>query len=109
MILWEELSFDPTERRCPYTGVQISLAMLLGDEVEIEHILPFSRTLDDSLNNKTVSLRKANRVKGNSTPWEAFGATDIAGFDYEDILARRSEERRVGKECVSTCRSRWSP
>src|SRR3546814_1279268 len=24
-------------------------------------------------------------------------------------FARRSEERRVGKECVSTCRSRWSP
>src|SRR3546814_18464540 len=24
-------------------------------------------------------------------------------------LAKRSEERRVGKECVSTCRSRWSP
>src|SRR3546814_18201554 len=28
---------------------------------------------------------------------------DVAG------LADRSEERRVGKECVSTCRSRWSP
>src|SRR3546814_4456507 len=30
----------------------------------------------------------------------------------EELLARalrRSEERRVGKECVSTCRSRWSP
>src|SRR3546814_13487355 len=25
------------------------------------------------------------------------------------IAADRSEERRVGKECVSTCRSRWSP
>src|SRR3546814_15024484 len=25
------------------------------------------------------------------------------------IDAQRSEERRVGKECVSTCRSRWSP
>src|SRR3546814_15838782 len=24
-------------------------------------------------------------------------------------IVRRSEERRVGKECVSTCRSRWSP
>src|SRR3546814_14562595 len=24
-------------------------------------------------------------------------------------LGQRSEERRVGKECVSTCRSRWSP
>src|SRR3546814_19340432 len=27
---------------------------------------------------------------------------------YTDLTAR-SEERRVGKECVSTCRSRWSP
>src|SRR3546814_2676412 len=27
----------------------------------------------------------------------------------EHRIANRSEERRVGKECVSTCRSRWSP
>src|SRR3546814_11664889 len=27
----------------------------------------------------------------------------------EYFLSCRSEERRVGKECVSTCRSRWSP
>src|SRR3546814_12846688 len=26
-----------------------------------------------------------------------------------ELLLKRSEERRVGKECVSTCRSRWSP
>src|SRR3546814_5720397 len=26
-----------------------------------------------------------------------------------DTFRMRSEERRVGKECVSTCRSRWSP
>ena len=25
------------------------------------------------------------------------------------LLLKRSEERRVGKECVTTCRSRWSP
>src|SRR3546814_4098829 len=25
------------------------------------------------------------------------------------VIEKRSEERRVGKECVSTCRSRWSP
>src|SRR3546814_20194642 len=30
----------------------------------------------------------------------------LARFDQ---LERRSEERRVGQECVSTCRSRWSP
>src|SRR3546814_6251725 len=31
-----------------------------------------------------------------------------AGITMKDYLLR-SEERRVGKECVSTCRSRWSP
>src|SRR3546814_6640834 len=45
-------------------------------------------------------------------------ATGGAGYDlaqpsHDRIFAvqqeYRSEERRVGKECVSTCRSRWSP
>lgn len=88
MILWEELSFDIADRRCPYSGVQISAQMLLSDEVEIEHILPFSETLDDSLNNKTVAMRAANRVKGNRTPWQAFGAHSVDGFEYAGILAR---------------------
>lgn len=88
MVLWEELSFDPADRRCPYSGVQISAAMLLSDEVEIEHILPFSQTLDDSLNNKTVAMRQANRVKGNNTPWDAFGKQSQSGFDYAAILLR---------------------
>src|SRR3546814_9199904 len=30
-------------------------------------------------------------------------------FDKLGVSVLRSEERRVGKECVSTCRSRWSP
>src|SRR3546814_15850122 len=33
----------------------------------------------------------------------------IAGADIVIYDSTRSEERRVGKECVSTCRSRWSP
>src|SRR3546814_13370942 len=33
--------------------------------------------------------------------------TDIAVWNK--LPPERSEERRVGKECVSTCRSRWSP
>src|SRR3546814_9118375 len=32
-----------------------------------------------------------------------------AGIDLPELLGSRSAERRVGKECVSTCRSRWSP
>src|SRR3546814_12570728 len=35
---------------------------------------------------------------------------DVDASDIQEItLSYRSEERRVGKECVSTCRSRWSP
>src|SRR3546814_11795643 len=40
---------------------------------------------------------------------------DAITYDYRGIgdsrppRLKRSEERRVGKECVSTCRSRWSP
>src|SRR3546814_16573243 len=38
------------------------------------------------------------------------GVTDVAGLlDWLRSRGPRSEERRVGKECVSTCRSRWSP
>src|SRR3546814_16579760 len=31
------------------------------------------------------------------------------GYDFGAFRVERSEERRVGKECVSTCRSRWAP
>src|SRR3546814_12470367 len=42
------------------------------------------------------------------------GHADKSGSDQYNVglsqrRAERSEERRVGKECVSTCRSRWSP
>src|SRR3546814_17807538 len=43
--------------------------------------------------------------------FEFFGKPAHAAADpYHGVNAlNRSEERRVGKECVSTCRSRWSP
>ena len=41
---------------------------------------------------------------------EGSGEVDQAGHRLHGMVKReRSEERRVGKECVSTCRSRWSP
>src|SRR3546814_1458769 len=36
-------------------------------------------------------------------------ASHLIMTDYGENGCERSEERRVGKECVSTCRSRWSP
>src|SRR3546814_15510625 len=59
---------------------------------------------------KVMQLMKAMTLLIEFLP--LFDATDISSFD-DDGLSRgfkeRSEERRVGKECVSTCRSRWSP
>src|SRR3546814_2990948 len=40
---------------------------------------------------------------------EAAGVTAQFNLTLLARINRRSEERRVGKECVSTCRSRWSP
>jgi len=90
MILWEELSFNVADRRCPYSGVQISAQMLFSEQVEIEHILPFSKTLDDSLNNKTVAMRQANRIKGNRTPAQAAADFATQGWPIEDMLQRAS-------------------
>src|SRR3546814_1774271 len=45
------------------------------------------------------------RVDGDAARGGAILALLSAGAE----IAGRSEERRVGKECVSTCRSRWSP
>src|SRR3546814_1328928 len=57
-------------------------------------------------------LKKIRRVVTKadaSAPHEVLLVID--GNTGQNALAqvRRSEERRVGKECVSTCRSRWSP
>lgn len=89
--LWRELNPDnPLNRRCPYSGRQISRARLFSEEVEIAHILPWSRTLDDSFTNKTLAFRDANRYKANRSPAEAFGNSPD-GYDWAAIQARAAE------------------
>ena len=85
--LWEGLHPNPIERRCVYTGEQISIERLFSESVEIDHILPFSRTLDDGIANKIVSMRTANRNKGQQTPYEAFGHSP-GQYDWEAIQLR---------------------
>jgi CRISPR-associated endonuclease Csn1 len=69
---------------CPYTGRTFGLTKLFSDEIEIDHILPVSRTLDDSLANQVLVYREANRRKRKQSPYEAFGSTP----EWEAILAR---------------------
>ena len=41
--------------------------------------------------------------------WAILGTSAFEVRLLLEIIANRSEERRVGKECTSWCRSRWSP
>ncbi|MBN8643497.1 MAG: type II CRISPR RNA-guided endonuclease Cas9 [Flavobacteriales bacterium] len=66
--LWEEC-----KKTCPYTGNPISVTQLFSGEVQIEHIHPWSRSLNDSFSNKTLCYADENRRKGNKTPYEFYG------------------------------------
>lgn len=75
--LWEDLNpNNPLDRRCPFCGDPIGQRALFTEETEIEHIIPYSRSFDDSAANKVIAHRRCNREKGARTPWEAWGHTD---------------------------------
>src|SRR3546814_12002563 len=46
---------------------------------------------------------------GNTLKVDRVSATGAGTAQLFTVYGKRSAERRVGKECVSTCRSRWSP
>lgn len=71
--LWEDLGDDCLKRFCPYTGKRISAEMLFDGSCDVDHILPYSRTMDDSFANRTLCLREANREKRDRTPYETWG------------------------------------
>ncbi len=82
--LWDEQG--PVDARvCPFSGEPLSIQRVLSEATEIEHVLPYSRTLDDSMNNTVVAMREYNREKGSRTPHETWGHDSLR---YERILAR---------------------
>src|SRR3546814_15299881 len=48
-------------------------------------------------------------VDGQENPLSIFSIAKVYEVGQKHLTIWRSEERRVGKECVSTCRSRWWP
>ncbi len=67
--LWEEQGGF-----CVYSGKHIDPKRLAEpDYVDIDHIIPYSKSFDDSLNNKVLCLTDENRQKGNKIPYEYIG------------------------------------
>lgn len=87
--LWEEQG-DVHARFCPYTGDRLSCEMVMDNRTEVDHILPFSRTLDNSMANMVVCVADSNRVKADRSPFEAFGNSP-AGYDYDAMRARAAK------------------
>ncbi|MFO8006960.1 MAG: type II CRISPR RNA-guided endonuclease Cas9 [Candidatus Brocadiia bacterium] len=82
-LLWDECN-----GQCPYTGRCIPFAALFGRDAEwdVDHIIPFRRSLNNSFRNKTLCLARENRdVKGDRTPYDAYSNNTDR---YEKILQR---------------------
>lgn len=70
--LWEQQRGE-----CAYTQQPIYIEKLFGHGYyEIDHIIPFSRSFDDSLSNKVLVLGVENQRKSNRTPYEYFGSDE---------------------------------
>lgn len=100
---------------CMYSGETISIEELFRDGyAEVDHIIPYSISFDDSYRNKVLVKRKYNREKGNRTPYEYFGSNEswwekytalvaatIKDFRKQQILLKKhisEEEKREFKE-----------
>lgn len=91
--LWLEQSM-----KCPYTFETIPLSKLLSAEIEIEHIIPYSRSMDNSFINKTLCYAEANRQKSNQTAFEFMrdkGAGNLRAFkDHIGKVFKNSEQKQ---------------
>ncbi len=88
-LLWEEC-----RRECPYSGKAISFhSLFVEQQFEVEHIIPYSRCLDDSRANRTLAHVEYNRIKGNRTPVEAFCGRE----DWPEMKGRFARFARTAK------------
>ncbi len=63
--------------KCAYSIEAIDIRRLFEQGyVEIDHALPYSRSFDDSKNNRVLVLSRENRNKGNRTPFEYLGGKE---------------------------------
>ncbi len=73
-----------------YTGEAIDLERLVKEDqyCQIDHILPYSRTCDDSRSNKVLVLAKSNQDKRERTPYEWMTSGEPSAPDWNEFQAR---------------------
>ena len=85
--------------KCAYSVEAIDINRLLEPGyVEVDHALPYSRSFDDSKNNKVLVHAKENRDKGNQTPYEYLrGAEDTARWRQFVAFVESNKSYRLAK------------
>jgi CRISPR-associated endonuclease Csn1 len=84
---------------CVYTGKPVTAANLFTKEFEVDHILPFQHTLDDSYGNKMLIHHSANAFKSGRSPFDAYGDSP----EWPVIVERASKIRRVDLGVAHAC------
>src|SRR3546814_12816925 len=100
-----------TDTLVPYTTLFRSIAYQTAwnmlDELIMKHRPPSAAPTIEDVLDEPPSLNSPSLNLVSNPGITQFARSDDEDLEEEDQIDR-SEERRVGKECVSTCRSRWS-
>lgn len=68
---------------CLYSGEKIPIEELFEPGYDVDHILPYSITFDDTYRNKVLVTAQENRQKGNRTPYEYMGENEPKWDEFE--------------------------
>lgn len=94
--------YHEQDSKCAYSLAPIDLNRLIDDigYAEVDHALPYSRSFDDSKNNKVLVLTRENRDKGNRTPYEYLnGADDSERWQrYEAFVTSNKKYRQAKRD-----------
>ena len=94
--LWIECN-----RKSPYTGKEIKASDLFKGDIQVEHIVPYSISLNNSFANKTLCEAGINMEKSNKTPFQHFGGgekwKEVRSWIYK-VLPFKKAERFMAEE-----------
>jgi len=76
------------DERCAYSGNTIALGQVFSATCEIDHILPFKKSLDDSYMNKVLCFEKENRNKADRTPIDTWGGDNDRWNQITQAISR---------------------
>ena len=106
--------YEEQNETCAYSQKHIDAAKLFHDPnyAEVDHIIPYSRSFDDTYNNKVLVLTAENRQKGNRTPMEYLSGDEARKKQFvawvkSDIKKPRKRENLLREKFTADAENDW--